>query len=315
LFRAAPRVSSPCMPIASPPFSRRQFLARSLAGAAGIAFAPALQAARHKVDPSSWALLSDTHIAAERAKIYRGVNLAGNLTAVVREILALEQRPAGVLISGDLALNHGESGDYGTLIELLKPLREERVPVHLALGNHDYRERFWDALGKAKSVQAAVSDKQIAMVRSPLADWFLLDSLLKTVDAPGELGEAQRAWLARALDADPHKPAILVLHHNPGPPEAVGSLKDTRELFEIIRPRRQVKAWVYGHSHRWNVSQDDESGIHLINLPPVAYTFSKTDPSGWVHARLQRKGIHLELRCLDSAHPEQGKTVKLGWRA
>lgn len=302
------------MPVALPPFSRREFLAGSVAAAAGLVFAPALLAAHRTGDPDSWALLSDIHIAAERAKVYHGVSLAGNLTTVVQEILALKRSPAGVLISGDLALNHGETGDYATLIELLQPLRQGGLPVHLALGNHDHRERFWEALREVKSVEGAVMEKQIAIVRSAHADWFLLDSLLKTVDAPGELGEAQRAWLGRALDANPRKPAILVLHHNPGPPEAVGSLNDTRELFEIIRPRRQVKAWVYGHSHRWNVSRD-ESGIQLINLPPVAYTFSKADPNGWVHARLERKGIELELRCLDSTHPQHGKVLKLKWRA
>ena len=54
------------MPIHLPPISRRQFLRRSLAGAAGLALGPELLAASKATDPDSWALLSDIHIPADR---------------------------------------------------------------------------------------------------------------------------------------------------------------------------------------------------------------------------------------------------------
>jgi len=301
------------MPNCLPAFTRRQFLARSFAAGLGLALAPSLPAAHRKTDPDSWALLSDTHISADSARVYHEVNLAGNLSTVVREILALKRNPAGVIISGDLAVNQGESGDYSTLNGLLQPLRQAEIPLYLALGNHDQREHFRQVLRESGTLSEEVADKQIALVRSPRANWFVLDSLLKTIDSPGRLGDAQCAWLAQTLDANPDKPAILVTHHNPGRPEQVGALEDTGRLFDIIRPRKQVKAWVFGHSHVWQVRPDD-SGIHLINLPPVAYTFRKADPNGWVHARLERKGIQLELRALNPAHPQHGKTVQLEWR-
>jgi Icc protein len=301
------------MPNYLPAVTRRQFLVQSLAAGLGLALAPTLQAARRKIDPDSWALLSDTHISTDPARVYQGVNLAGHLSTVVREILALKPNPAGVIISGDLAVNQGESGDYITLTGLLQPLRQAEVPVYLALGNHDQREHFRQVLRAPGAAGSAVPDKEVALVRSPRANWFVLDSLLKTIDSPGRLGDAQRAWLARTLDANPDKPAILVTHHNPGPRELAGPLEDTQELFDLIRPRKQVKAWVFGHSHVWQV-KPDESGIHLINLPPVAYTFRKTDLNGWVHARLERRGVQLELRSLNPAHPQHGKTVHLKWR-
>ena len=61
-------------------------------------------------------------------------------------------------------------------------------------------------------------------------------------------------------------------------------------MFGILRPRKHVKAWIFGHTHQWNVSQD-ESGIHLINLPPCAYLFTPGHPNGWVHATLKPDGI------------------------
>jgi hypothetical protein len=58
------------------------------------------------------------------------------------------------------------------------------------------------------------------------------------------------------------------------------------------------KAYIYGHTHTWKVEHDD-SGLHLVNLPPVAYAFKDGDPSGWVHAMLEPDGMSLALRCID----------------
>ena len=90
-------------------------------------------------------------------------------------------------------------------------------------------------------------------------------------------------------------------------------LKDTVPLLDIIRPRRQVKAYIHGHTHNWKISPD-ESGIHFINLPPVAYVFEQGKPSGWVHALIDKGGMSLELRCVDQTHKDHGQKVDLRWR-
>jgi len=120
-------------------------------------------------------------------------------------------------------------------------------------------------------------------------------------------------WLAGALDANSGKPALVLIHHNPGISGNIG-LIDSAALFEIIRPRKQVKAYIFGHTHAWKV-WPDKSGIHLINLPPVAYVFLPGEPAGWVHATLEDKGIRLELRCVDPAHKSHGHVAQLQWRA
>ena len=91
-------------------------------------------------------------------------------------------------------------------------------------------------------------------------------------------------------------------------------LKDTLAFLEIIRPRKQVKAYIYGHTHNWKVEQDP-SGIHLINLPPVAYVFREGEPSGWVHTTVGQEGMRLEFRSVDPAHKAQGEIHNLAWRA
>src|SRR5438093_9372738 len=131
------------MPIHLPPITRRRFLVRSLAAGAGLALSPALLAATKRTDPNSWALLADIHLAADRAQLGRGINMTDHFTSVARELLALPKRPAGVFINGDCAFNSGEKGDYARLTDLLELLRRDEMPIHLALGNHDHRERFW----------------------------------------------------------------------------------------------------------------------------------------------------------------------------
>ncbi len=302
------------MPIHLPPLSRRAFLERSLLLGAGLMVRSRGLGATAKADPHRWALLSDAHIAADRAKIARGINMAAQLGAVVLDVLSQPQRPAAALVNGDLALNSGETADYETFVSLVAPLRAAQIPLHLALGNHDHRERFWAAVPDDASVARPVTDRQVALVPAERANWFMLDSLDKTNSTPGVLGAAQLAWLARELDAHADKPALVMTHHNPALDPAKVALIDEAALYAVLRPRRQVKAHFFGHSHRWSVTSD-ESGLHRINLPATAYVFEPDQPSGWVSAQLKPRGMTLQLRCVDPSRREHGETKELTWRS
>ena len=311
------------MPITLQPTDRRDFLRASLAFGA-LCFGPrAMRAADGKspVDPNRFALFSDTHVWAKRDEQVREVNMAKNLQQACREALAGESRPSQVLVCGDCAYLTGEADDYAVLVELLQPLREAQVPVHLVLGNHDHRERFRAALpsdaagenaGESAGDKAGLAERHVTIVRAPRANWFLLDSLDVTNKTPGVLGDAQRQWLARALDAHADRPAIVMVHHNLDERPTPSGLVDTPALLELLLPRKHVKALFDGHSHQWSVSQRD--GLHLVNLPPTAYVFDKKLPSGWVDAKLADDRLTLQLHCLDAAHPRQGETHELRWR-
>jgi 3',5'-cyclic-AMP phosphodiesterase len=302
------------MPIHLPPISRRRFLTRTIAASAGLAIAPKLFAGERPVDPDSWALLSDIHLAADRSLVARGINMADHFQTVSRELLALPKSPAAVFITGDCAFNSGQKKDYMVVADLLRPLRQGQMPVHLLLGNHDDREQFWEAFTAEKAAKRPLADRQVALLQTPRANWFVLDSLEKTLSTPGLLGGEQLDWLGGALDANRDKPAIVLVHHNPGLNGGHIGIKDTAAFFEIIRPRKQVKAYIYGHTHNWKV-ETDPSGIHLVNLPPVAYVFEEGKPAGWVHANLSSGGMRLELRCVDPKHEDHGQEHDLKWRA
>ncbi len=304
------------MPVYLPPISRRRFLTGSFAAAAALAHGQGCALPKSKGDGHSVALLSDIHIAANPNEIKLRVNMTNNLRAVTDEVLAWPQRPGAVFINGDLAFDSGTRHDYAAVLGLLRPLREEGLPIHLALGNHDDRGNFWEVLRGSKTVPPRLPGRQAAIIRAREANWFVLDSLIQTLTTLGLLGEAQRAWLADALDANPGKPALILVHHQPDPllSGKTSGLEDAAELLAILRPHRQVKAWFFGHTHRWDARQD-ESGIHLINLPPTAYVFEEGRPNGWVHAAVHDDGARLELRCLDHARKDHGQVVDLVWRA
>lgn len=302
------------MPIHLRPIARRTFLRRALLAGAGLTLTPHLHAAMRRTDASSFALLADTHIAAESAVVHRSVNMSEHFRAVAREIVGLPERAARVFIVGDCAFSAGETADYAQLSSLLDSLRADGLNLTLALGNHDQRENFWTALESQKAARRPIAQKQVAFIKTKHLNWLVLDSLEKTLQTPGALGADQLEWVEKTLDANQKMPTVIVVHHNPGEDNKIGGLKDTEALLEIIRPRQQVKAWIYGHTHNWKVTEDS-SGIHLVNLPPVSYIFREGDPAGWIHATTRPDGMKLELRAIDPGHKAHGQVVDLKWRA
>ena len=82
-------------------------------------------------------------------------------------------------------------------------------------------------------------------------------------------------------------------------------------MLELLAAKPNVAAYLCGHTHQWNALRWKH--LHLINLPPVAYTFTKEDPNGWVRCRLGPDGLRLELVAFDSRHPANGQTVAVPW--
>lgn len=301
------------MPISLPALNRRRFFQTTAMGAAALCLGQDGRGDDARTDPRRFALLADTHVAGDRATEARGVNMFENLQRVCAEIRSLVRQPAAMLIDGDCAYTTGTREDYATLMELIRPVREAGLPVHLALGNHDHRERFWEAAGQADREASQLPEKHVLLLPTPEANWFLLDSLDATNKTPGVLGEPQLSWLAETLDAAKDKPALVMVHHNPDTRPQPSGLTDTAALLGVLTPRRHVKALFFGHTHVWDVREQD--GLHLVNLPPVAYVFAREKPNGWVDCQLSAAGAKLQLHCLDPEHAKHGQQMDLAWRA
>ena len=87
---------------------------------------------------------------------------------------------------------------------------------------------------------------------------------------------------------------IIFVHHNLDADED-GALTDAGRLLEIVRPAMNVKAIIYGHTHAWK--HDKQDGIHLVNVPAVAYNFKDSEPIGWTDAYFSAKGAQIEAEC------------------
>lgn len=259
------------------------------------------------------ALLSDTHIDGDVLATAMGTNMADNLTRVVAELRRSGGAISRVIVNGDCAYKVGLSSDYAAFTRLIQPLRDERIPLHVTLGNHDDREQFRKVVREGRETRTGGVDKECALIRGGAVDWIVMDSCTKPV-SEGRFGQRQLEWLRERLDSAPTRSVVIVGHHNPREPSSKYPLEDTEEFFSIILPRKQVKAYVYGHTHRWQVSRH-ESGLHLVNLPPTAYVFVQGRPNGWVKAVASQEGMELELRCVDDKHPQHGERVSLRWRS
>lgn len=304
------------MPITLPAFTRRHLLRNAAATGLGLLAGESTGADTDKSE--LWCLLSDTHIAEDQGTVAREVNVADHLKQVVREVLKVQEKEKlfGLFVNGDLALKDGQPGDYATFVELMKPLRHGGIDVHLTLGNHDNREKFWEGCWELTENKKKLPLRHLDVITSAVVNWVLLDSLEQTNSTPGELGESQLAWLDRSLRDAPDRPTIIVVHHNPqSTPEELKKntgLVDTAGLMSVVDRHPKVKAWIFGHTHVWDV-KTRKSGLHLINLPPVAYAFNKERPQGWVSARVDQHGMTLELRSLNLAHPQHGEKKRLEW--
>ena len=300
------------MPFHVAPHNRRRFLLGTAGFAAGLLLPRS--AGAKDADPDRWALLSDPHTPADPEQVARGNKMAENLRRVAAEVTALDRLPTGVLLNGDCAYGNGVPGEYATFAGLMKPFSAAGIPFHVTLGNHDHRENLRAGMIGAGGGKGPLESKRVGIVAGSRVNWFLLDSLESL--SVGKLGDEQRKWLADALDARKERPALVMVHHNPalpGPDGKVGGgLTDTQELLDLLTPRKHVKALIFGHTHHWELQQRE--GLHLINLPAIAYPFRNGDPTGWVDCKLTAQGASLELRALDATHPAHGKVTQLKWR-
>ena len=269
---------------------------------------------RAGLDQNRVALLADTHISADPNRVYPGtkwpgspvkegehesVNMAKCLTEAGKSVMALNPRPAHLIINGDCALSRGTEAEYKELFRLVEPIRLAGITVHATIGNHDNRDHLWKLLPFLKQEHMGV---QAGVIELPHADLVLLDSGRK-----GVLGEKQLKWLAEQLDERADKPALIFGHFNPYSNRGVRPIKGMRDgvsLLKLLAERKHARGYFYGHTHEWQYDRRDH--LHLINQPAVSYYFGKGHAYGWVDMKLTETSADLELHCINRQHKQHG---------
>jgi 3',5'-cyclic-AMP phosphodiesterase len=286
---------------------RRGFLKASM----GAWAAPLVTSALLRGDSlanARWALLSDTHISANTSDSYRGFKPHQNLAKVCGQLKTAKFN--AILFNGDLARMEGRRRDYQQFINFVDPLADH-APLVMTLGNHDDRSNARDTLTKLSGDRQRIEKKLVTTIESGPFRFVLLDSLFITNIIAGRLGKSQCDWLSASLAENREKPTIVIMHHNPVG-ERVGALLDRDRLLEILDGQRQVKALIYGHTHTYRFEQ--RNGLHLINLPAVAYNFANGEAVGWVEANFSLAGADFKLHAIAGETKDDGKTTSVNWR-
>jgi len=285
---------------------RRAFLIRTVAAGGLLQSAFRLRA---ESEPAvRLALLSDTHIAGDRSDSYRGFTPFDNLQKTIGQVTALPFD--GVIVNGDMARLEGKQVDYARFADLVDPLADRGALV-VTLGNHDDRRNARKALSRLAGEMQPVEQKFVTIFEAGGLRFILLDSLLATNIAPGQLGKSQRDWLNGYLAEHHDRPTVVLVHHNPDL-ESDSALVDAARLLAILQPHRHVKALLYGHTHVYR--REQANGLHLINLPAVGYNFADGEAVGWIEAAFTASGTTLKLHAIAGETKDDGAVASLSWR-
>jgi Icc protein len=222
-------------------------------------------------DGEMWiAQISDPHLR-PASQLYRDViDTAEPLRAVVSQLNRLEPQPDLVLLTGDV-VDEGDPAEYAVARDILSTLA---APLRVIPGNHDERHAF----------RTAFYDHEYLPLSGPLhyvedsAGPVRVIALDVTVTGlhHGEIDDDALAWLKAALDREPDRPTVLMMHQ---PPLACGVpyLDEYRcfgddRLAEVVRRYPAIERILCGHVHRQ--MQRRFAGTLLCTAPSTATTIA-----------------------------------------
>jgi len=160
------------------------------------------------------------------------------VNAVARRALVARiasEKPAAILIGGDLVYEGNEPSDYQTFASETRAWSSEGIPVFPALGNHEFN-------GCAQDVSDCLANWWGAFPDLPLRPyrWYsvaigsTLLALVLDSDSPLRPGSEQRAWFEQQLTgAGEQVKFILILLHYPPVRDPI--FPHTRDEQEVAR--------------------------------------------------------------------------------
>ena len=237
------------------------------------------------------AQITDLHVQTETDRAYQVVNTNPLVENAIAHLNTLAPQPDVVVATGDL-VHQGTVDEYEQLRAILAPLN---CPIYLLPGNHDDRS----ALKKVFSDHKYLPQDQAHL--SYVVDDYSVRMVMVDTTIPGEGGgrvDGDRlSWLSAQLDAAPHQPTLLFMHH---PPFATGiammdkiGLEGHEQLAELVAQHPQVERVSCGHLHRgiackWGgtVATTQPSLVHQVVLdlnPDAVGRFIMEPPAYQLH--------------------------------
>ncbi|MEA3413151.1 MAG: metallophosphoesterase [Pseudomonadota bacterium] len=273
--------------------SRRDFLKKSGALlAAGTLPLSVVELAFGKNDPQSFtfAFISDSHITHVKGNQFVN-NWDRGLKRAVAEANLLEPRPDFVFYGGDIAqLGKPEEIDHG--LEILGGLRGK---THYVMGEHDYYvdlgEHWRDRLGPDhysfdhKGVHFVVLNSILTFDDWMYGDWDKpMDRMRQMArldnpqGSPFMVGETQRLWLKKDLEAVSRDTPVVVFSHSPLQKIYKGWnfwTDDADEVQALLKPFDKVTV-IYGHVHQIQYNQIGNISFHAAMATAWPWPYPET---------------------------------------
>ena len=202
------------------------------------------------LDENIVAIFSDTH-----TQVPITTHQPQRLIQCVKSVLDMNPRPANLLIYGDVAYLEGRVVEYELFKKIIAPIDKAGIKWEAAMGNHDRLNNFYTVFPERKEKKPLVADRYVHVVKTPRADFILLDSYMEG-QVRGEIRPDQRAWLEDQLKAyaGTTKSVFVGCHH---PIHETG-------LQDLLTSSPNCAGFIHGHWHRWST--------HAVeNLPTLCF--------------------------------------------
>ena len=245
-------------------------------------------------------VMTDIHITKEGRKII-GLDPMERFKEALDHAIGNHPDAACLVITGDLT-HHGIRDQYQRLKAVLD---EVPIPVHLTLGNHDFRDKFLETFPDNPQDPNGFIQQVV-----PVGDYRLI--LLDTHDPKvepfhgGHLCETRLGWLRDQLEGQANGSCIVMLHHPPFetgfPGMDIIGLSNRDALNQIMADSPAVAMSVSGHIHRtiWGIaggkpSANLKSTCHQMPLELVDEdsSLSINEPGSYGVMLLGKDGIVL----------------------
>ncbi len=212
--------------------------------------------------------ISDTHLLGGGRKLFSQVDVAHNITEILRRLAGSDQKFDAFVFTGDLA-DVGEPDAYRFLRAQVEPIAQQMgAQVVWVMGNHDERQPYARELFDEES-DGSPHDRVYDV------NGLRIISLDSTVPGyhHGDIEESQLEWLRGILSTPAPHGTILALHHPPIPSHnefvRIIELKNQERLAEVLRGT-DVRTILGGHLHYSTYSQF--AGIPVAVASATCYT-------------------------------------------
>lgn len=213
--------------------------------------------------------ITDSHLFADRARIFDGLNTFDTLCDVVNLVDSQQAHIDLLLCTGDLAQDSSIAA-YENFMAALKPLKAPQLWIP---GNHDIRGNMQQSLaqnGIRLNRSAQVGNWRIIMLNSNVEGhvYGLLDQK-ELADLDLELADSERNG----------SHVLVCVHHNCLPVQAAWlqqhCLKNADEMFTVLDRYSHVRGILYGHIHQ--EFESSRNGVKVMATPSTCIQFHPTN--------------------------------------